>query len=161
MNSFGQRLRAAIAQEIDRLRLIGEEAAGAHPRGSQSWSKKEELGHLIDSATNNRVRFVKAALEGAYQGPGYDGRGWVNLSGYTDMPWNTLIDLWAGLNSALATTVDRIPEQRLNTTCRIADAKPVTLEFLIDDYILHMQHHLDHILDRERLTEYPGAAIGV
>jgi hypothetical protein len=32
---------------------------------------------------------------------------------------------------------------------------PVTLEFLIDDYILHMQHHLDHILAREHVTAYP------
>jgi hypothetical protein len=37
----------------------------------------------------------------------------------------------------------------------------VTLEFLIEDYVLHMQHHLDHILERNVITEYPGAALGV
>jgi hypothetical protein len=161
MNSFGERLRVAVAQEGSRLRSIGEDIAGARPQVAHSWSKKEELGHLIDSATNNRVRFVKAAVEGKYEGPSYDGRAWVDLGGYADMPWSTLIDLWASLNSALANAVDRIPQERLSCSCRIAVAKPVTLEFLIDDYILHMKHHLDHILDRDRLTEYPGAAIGV
>jgi hypothetical protein len=43
----------------------------------------------------------------------------------------------------------------------MGDATPVTLGFLIDDYVLHMQHHLDHILGREKLTQYPGAAAGI
>jgi hypothetical protein len=45
--------------------------------------------------------------------------------------------------------------------CRIGSADPVTLRFLIEDYVLHMQHHLDHILGREKLTQYPGAAAGI
>jgi hypothetical protein len=43
----------------------------------------------------------------------------------------------------------------------IGDSAPVTLRFLIEDYVLHMQHHLDHILRRDNLTQYPGAALGV
>jgi hypothetical protein len=161
MNSFGERLHAAVVEEGTKLRAVSEKGAESRSGGGTGWSKKEELGHLIDSATNNRVRFVKAALEGKFEGPSYDGPGWVELGGYARMPWNTLIELWSGLNSALAALVDRIPQGRLNCICRVGNGQPVTLEFLIDDYILHMRHHLDHILGRKHLTEYPGAAIGV
>jgi DinB superfamily len=161
MNSFSGRLRNVIAEEEPRLRAISEESASARSGGGAGWSMKQELGHLIDSATNNRVRFIKAALENQYSGPSYDGDGWVELGGYSQMPWTDLIDLWKMLNRALAVAVDRIPRERLSTLCLIGDSEAATLEFVIDDYILHMQHHLDHILSREHLTTYPGATMGI
>lgn len=160
MNSLALRLGTAITEEERGLRDIPEASAKAKPKPA-AWSKKQELGHLIDSATNNRVRFVNAALHGAYAGPSYDGNGWVTMGGYQEMPWSVLIDLWKALNLALEAVIERVPDERLSAECRIGDAQPVTLEFLIDDYILHMQHHLDHLLGRERPTDYPGAAIGV
>ena len=160
MNVLAQRLRTAITEEERGLRDIPEASAGAMPKPA-AWSRKEELGHLIDSATNNRVRFINAALHGAYAGPSYDGNGWVTMGGYQEMPWSHLIELWKASNLALAAVIERVPDDRFSAECRIGDAQPVTLEFLIDDYILHMQHHLDHILTRERPTAYPGAAIGV
>jgi hypothetical protein len=57
--------------------------------------------------------------------------------------------------------VKRIPEERLAASCVISEGAPVTLRFIIEDYILHMQHHLDHILGREKITQYPGAAAGI
>ena len=173
MNVLAQRLRTAITEEERGLRDIPEASAGAMPKPA-AWSRKEELGHLIDSATNNRVRFINAALHGAYAGPSYDGNGWVAMGGYQETPWSNLIELWKASNLlstyferpafrilALAAVIERVPDERFSAECRIGDAQPVTLEFLIDDYILHMQHHLDHILTRERPTAYPGAAIGV
>jgi hypothetical protein len=61
----------------------------------------------------------------------------------------------------LGRVVKRIPDERLEASCRIGSDAPVTLRFLIEDYILHMQHHLDHILRREKITQYPGAAAGI
>jgi hypothetical protein len=159
MNSLSQRLQRAIAEEEPRLRAITEQSAGA--RRGEGWSKKQELGHLIDSAANNRARFINAALAGQYAGPSYDGPGWVELGGYAGMPWADVVDLWKTLNHALVVVLERIPPGRLSAQCRIGDAGPVTLEFVIADYILHMRHHLDHILSREQVTEYPGAALGV
>jgi hypothetical protein len=161
MDSFSGRLQSVIAEEEPRLRAISEESASARSGGGEGWSMKQELGHLIDSATNNRVRFIKAALESQYSGPSYDGEGWVELGGYSEMPWTDLINLWTMLNRALAVVVYRIPQERLGAPCRIGESEAVTLEFVIDDYVLHMQHHLDHILSRERLTPYPGATMGI
>ena len=157
---MAQRLQAAITKEERGLRDIPEASAAAKSKPA-AWSRKQELGHLIDSAINNRVRFINAALQGSYAGLSYDGNGWVEMGGYQTAPWGSLIDLWKASNLALAAVVERVPNERLSAECRIGDAHPVTLEFLIDDYILHMQHHLDHILAREQLTPYPGAALGV
>jgi hypothetical protein len=129
------------------MRAIAEPAAALRPDGG-GWSRKQELGHLIDSAANNRARFINAALAGQYAGPSYDGDGWVDLGGYAGMAWTDVVSLWTALNRALAVVLERIPPERLCAPCRIGDGDPVTLEFVIDDYIRHMRHHLDHIVRR-------------
>jgi hypothetical protein len=150
------RLRTAIADNVARLLDISEEEALVRHGGGQGWNRKLELGHLLDSATNNRVRFIVAALEGHYTGPTYDGVGWVELGGYAGLPWLEVVDLWERINQALAAAVERIPVQRLDAPCKVGSNAEVSLRFLIEDYILHMQHHLDHIVGRERMTAYPG-----
>jgi hypothetical protein len=85
----------------------------------------------------------------------------VRVHGYHEMPWLTLLDSWRQHNELLSRLVKRIPEERLTVPCRIGSADAVTLRFLIEDYVLHMQHHLDHILSREKVTQYPGAAAGI
>ncbi|PYT12244.1 MAG: DinB family protein [Acidobacteria bacterium] len=153
----GQRLKETVQEEGAKLRAVPEREAAARPGGGEGWSRKQELGHLIDSATNNRMRFIVAVLNRNFTGPTYDGRGWVELGGYADAPWADLVELWVRSNDALARVIERIPNERLSAHCKVGDADPVSLEFLIDDYLLHMQHHLDHILGRERQTAYPGS----
>jgi hypothetical protein len=77
------------------------------------------------------------------------------------MAWDELIDFWERHNRFLAELVRRIPDGALPKKCIIGNSAPVTLQFLIEDYILHMQHHIDHILRREKITAYSGAAVGV
>jgi hypothetical protein len=161
MDSLAERLSRVIADEEPLLRAVTPQSAESRLGGDEGWSRKQEMGHLIDSATNNRIRFIKAALEGEYAGPSYDGVGWVELGGYSEMSWPELIDIWISLNRALVAVLNRIPRERLRAQCRIGNTNPVTLEFIIEDYILHMRHHLDHILSREELTQYPGAAAGI
>jgi hypothetical protein len=158
--NLAQRLADAIVGELPALQAITDGAA-SKPAREGAWSPKQELGHLLDSATNNRVRFVRASLEPELHGPSYDGNGWVALHGYAELPWAMLVDFWERYNRLLVELVARIPEERLATRCFVGASDPVTLGFLIEDYIAHMQHHLDHIQGREKLTEYPGAALGV
>jgi hypothetical protein len=143
---LSERLRNTVATASPNLQAIFEQKAISRAGGGEGWSRKRELGHLIDSATNNRVRFVVAALNGDYSGTSYDGVGWVELGGYAETPWADLVENWKRLNDALVRVVERIPENRFGASCRIGGADPVSLEFLIDDYVVHMQHHLDHIL---------------
>jgi hypothetical protein len=158
---LAQSLEHAVALEAVNLSAFTDKQAAVRPAGADSWSPKEELGHLIDSAVNNHLRFVRASLDGEYSGPGYDQNGWVRAHGYHDWPWHTLIHIWRQHNAALVPVIKLIPEGRLAAPCAIGQAAPVTLRFVIEDYILHMQHHLDHILHREKITQYPGAAAGI
>jgi|SRR5450755_4135106 DinB superfamily len=159
-NDLALTLQETVERESAQLSRLTE--ADAAVKGSSPvWSKKEELGHLIDSAANNHVRFVRASLEPEFRGPTYQQNGWVDRHGYNEMPWKDIVEFWRRYNAILAAVVRRIPEDRMQTPCVIGDSAPVTLRFLIEDYVLHMQHHLDHILRRDKLTQYPGAALGV
>jgi hypothetical protein len=153
-------LEEALRAAIGPLEEITEAEAATKP-ASNRWSKKEELGHLIDSAANNHIRFVRAALEPDFRGTGYAQDDWVRLHGYREMRWLELLDFWERYNGLLAHLVQQIPEERLEALCTVGESPRVTLRFLIEDYVLHMRHHLDRILERETITQYPGAALGV
>jgi hypothetical protein len=150
-------LKQTIEREIPNLRSLDEQRASI-PRGTGKWCPREELGHLIDSASNNHIRFVNGAIQPEYRGPSYAQEDWVRLHGYREMPWDTIVSFWFQYNQLLATLVGNIAEDRLDKKCLIAQGPEVTLGFVIEDYIMHMQHHLDLILRRETVTQYPGAA---
>jgi hypothetical protein len=143
---LSQLLRTTIETELPHLRAIPESDAGMGAEGA--WSRKQELGHLIDSASNNHLRFVRAALEAEYQGPSYDQNGSVALHGYQELNWSDLVEFWRQYNTLLTGVIARIPLDKLNTTCRVGTNEPVTLQFLVEDYVGHMKHHLNHILGR-------------
>jgi hypothetical protein len=147
-------LQKTIERELPDLRALSDELT-AHPNGRPgSWSQKEELGHLIDSATNNHIRFVQASIDGEFRGLGYAQDKWVEAHRYRDVAWLSLVELWYRYNSLLVHLIARIPENQMNNRCVIGWGV-VTLRFVIDDYIVHMQHHLDHILARDSIMPYP------
>jgi hypothetical protein len=150
-------LAETIQKELPSLRALGEERAST-ARAPGKWSPKEELGHLVDSAANNHIRFVHATLNGEFRGQGYAQEDWVRLHGYSEMPWETIINVWFQYNTLLAGLVARIPQDRLEAPCFVGTSAAETLGFVIEDYVLHMQHHIDQILGREIVTQYPGAA---
>lgn len=105
------------------------------------WTRKQIVGHLLDSAANNRQRFVRAAIDGRYAGPDYAQDEWVAAHGYGDASWETLLGWWQAEHEILIALVDRIPQERLESFCQVGDDAPVTLRFLIEDYVRHQQHH--------------------
>ncbi len=130
-----------IARVESRLQAVDAERATREVRPG-GWRGTEVLGHLIDSALNNHQRFVRAALEGVYTGPAYHQTGWVQAHGYAELTWPELLAQWRAQNGLLARVVARIPDARLTATCRVGDGEPVTLEYLITDYLRHLHHHL-------------------
>jgi hypothetical protein len=75
--------------------------------------------------------------------------------GCRDMDWRGLIDLWYHYNALLAHLVGRIPDDQMGNRCVIGSGVQ-TLRFVIEDYVLHMKHHLDHVLARDTITPYPS-----
>jgi hypothetical protein len=108
------------------------------------WSRKQILGHLIDSAANNHQRFVRIQFE---DNPNiaYDQNNWVNFSYYQEMHKADLIAQWRTHNIFLAKLISHIPAENLHGTGQI-NGKYLSLEWFIVDYVQHMEHHLKQIV---------------
>ena len=134
-------LTEAVSQQLAK---IGDEEASVRPAPDE-WSKKEIVGHLIDSATNNHHRFVRAQLDDELVCPGYEQEEWVRVQAHNEVPWEQLIRLGRVYHLHLAHLVSKIPSEKLETACRIGPFEPVTLRVLVEDYLVHMRLHLKQL----------------
>jgi hypothetical protein len=121
------------------------------------WSKKELIGHLIDSASNNHQRFVRAQYTDSLSFPRYHQNEWVDLQNYHHQPYEELAAFWYQYNLRLAGVIENIHPEKLETICRIGDNDPVTLHLLVEDYVYHVIHHLKQV-DPSMTFDDPGIA---
>lgn len=147
MNELADELARVVGEASSLLRTVSEDVAAEKAR-PEAWSIKEVVGHLIDSATNNHQRFIRAQLAQELTFPGYEQDAWVQLQGYQERPWLELVEVWTLLNRQLSQTLRRIPASALHVPCRIGSDEPVTLAFLAQDYLSHLRHHLKQIAER-------------
>jgi hypothetical protein len=150
---ISQRLSATLDEALPMLRKIAEDQAGIKPQ-PRKWSKKEIIGHLLDSASNNHQRFTRAAIEGKLDFPAYDQDPLVALERFQEMRWEELLQFWEGYNRFLAHLIAGLPQARAATQCIIGDHNPATLEWLASDYVEHLKHHLNQIVGRRWTTTY-------
>jgi hypothetical protein len=146
MESVANDLQSTL-KVVERLRQIRDADASIRPAPGK-WSKKEILGHLIDSAANNHQRFVRLQLSPRLDLPGYDGDGWVRVQRYQDRPWFEIIDLWQMYNTQLASVIRQADPKALGHVWHTPDDRELELQFLIRDYVVHLKHHLDQILPK-------------
>ena len=144
MTGLSERLLSLVEAAEPRLREISE-TESTQPVLPGGWSRKQVIGHLIDSASNNHQRFVRAALQTSLDFPGYDQGGSVRVQAVQDADWRLLVGLWAAYNRYLAHVIGRLPAAKLETVCRIGSGDAVTLEFLAQDYLTHLGHHLGQL----------------
>ena len=117
----------------------------------ERWAIAEVLGHLIDSANNNHQRFIRAQFSNELSFPKYDQKDWVQAAHYKSYSWANLVELWCQYNCLVAHLIRNVPASSLSTACTIEPYEPCTLGFLIEDYLVHLKHHLA-IVD-QRLSE--------
>ena len=96
------KLKEIAARAPALLTEISADEAAKHPV-CRKWSKKQELGHLVDSACNNHQRIVRAQLENEPSLPGYDGDRLVTLHNYQAMEWNEIIECWRTVSQRTGT----------------------------------------------------------
>lgn len=134
------------------------EAQSRQPRAEDHWSSKQIIGHLIDSAANNHARFVLGQLKDDLVFPGYDQNGWVQTNHYQEASWPQLVELWRAYNLHLHHLMSHADQSKLTTPCTlhtlqeiafktVPSSDPVTLEYLMKDYVDHLKHHLAQIFD--------------
>lgn len=153
------RLRAVIAASEPLLAALPGAETGRHPAPGK-WSPREVIGHMIDSASNNHQRFVRAASQDDLVFPGYEQDRWVELQDYQNASWRDLISLWATFNIHIARVMAAIPESaRSRRRPRhnldqiawqaVPATEPATLEYFMTDYVAHLEHHLRQVLGPE------------
>jgi hypothetical protein len=144
--------RDTIDHAAARLLLLSDEEAAARPAPGK-WSVKETIGHLVDSASNNHGRFVRAQLQDDLVFDGYQQADWVRVQAYQEREWAGLVRLWLGLNHHLADVMERAepdavrrPRAHHNLDALawqpIERGQPATLEYFMRDYVGHLKHHL-------------------
>jgi hypothetical protein len=139
-----RRLDFLISIIPDLLREINEVDFSLKP-ASDKWSKKQILGHLIDSATNNHQRFIRGQFEDTPT-IGYNQNEWNRHSHYNEINSGQLIDFWTSYNKHLLEIMKRMPAASLQKECRSADGTTCTIAFLMEDYLAHLEHHLKQIV---------------
>jgi hypothetical protein len=142
-----------LAQQ-DRLMKLSDILAEA-PLASGKWSRKQVLGHLIDSALNNLQRFVRAhntntpeedaPEDGVLNFPGYAQNAWVLVQRHQNSEMMRLLQLWDALNTQIYHVMVATEPATLQTRCRVGKGAPITLEALFIDYVGHLKHHLAQI----------------
>lgn len=110
------------------------------------WSKKEILGHLIDSAINNIQRFTEIQFsESLYIVRDYNQNELVKVNDYQNIDNQDLFDLCISLNKQILQLIKKLNKESLKHQLIFSNGKKADLEFLINDYIKHFQHHLKQI----------------
>lgn len=141
-------IAAGIREQLqiwgETLRKVTDLQAANRPTATK-WSTKEILGHLIDSAINNNVRIIRSQQISLLEIPGYDQEFWTKGQAWQFTDWQEIITLWISINAHLALTIRTIPTDALQNRIKVNENEPVTLGYLIGDYLVHMKHHLTQI----------------
>jgi hypothetical protein len=137
---LSERLAAVLRMAMPWLVTISEAEASV-PEREGKWSAKQIIGHLTDSAVNNLGRIMRMQIEAGPSLPGYRQMEWVSLQHYAEREWAQVLALWFALNEHVEWTIKHIDKAKLANR-GVVEGEPVTLGFLIADYIAHMEHHL-------------------
>jgi hypothetical protein len=140
------RLENHIANVPGKFTALAEEMRLTRPAPGK-WSPQEIMGHLVDSALNNLRRFTEIQfLPQPFTVIGYQQDNLVVVNGYQQLPVDHLLTLWQLLNRQIIYVIKNIPDEKLAYTVIIpSKGGDKNLEWLIVDYVDHMEHHLRQI----------------
>jgi DinB superfamily len=155
--AFLDDFRRTVERATGRLLGYSDEEASRH-RAPGKWSRKEIIGHLIDSAANNHARFVRAQLQEDLVFPGYDQDEWVRLQRYQDRAWTDVVQLWQAYNHHIASVMQTADAGSLHRQRQrhnlhqlawqfVPESEPTTLAWFMRDYVAHLKHHLKQALE--------------
>ena len=111
----------------------------------EKWSKKEILGHLIDSGINNLQRFTEIQFsDKPYVMRKYNQNELVIANDYQNAESKEILDFWAALNRRIQSLIKKQTDESLAYEIKY-EGEILNLEFLMKDYVDHLEHHLNQI----------------
>lgn len=159
MQDYVVELQNTVERATPLLLAVGDDASGKRPAAGK-WSAREIIGHLIDSASNNHQRFVRMQWQDDLMLQGYEQDAWVSVQQYQRAPWLDLVTLWTSFNRHLVRVMAAVPDAartRLRSRHNLDEvawmpvpaSEPTTLDYLMRDYVGHLEHHLRQALGKD------------
>ncbi|HEX6893294.1 MAG TPA: DinB family protein, partial [Chryseolinea sp.] len=108
MKKVTEELQRIVADYATKISSIPEKEFTAKPLPNK-WSKKEVLGHLIDSAQNNLRRFICGQYETTPPHIIYEQDFWVSANAYGKAKSEHVIQLWQLINNRLCDVLNAMP----------------------------------------------------
>lgn len=113
----------------------------------EKWSKKEILGHLIDSGINNLQRFTEVQFENKpYRIRKYNQNELVQANDYQNAETKEIVEFWNALNHRILNVMKKQTKETLNYKIELDKDNSADLRFLMTDYVEHLEHHLQQLL---------------
>ena len=148
-------LLATVDSAADEFLEAAPDAAAWRPAPG-TWSAKEIIGHLIDSASNNHQRFVRARWQQDLVFQGYAQDAWVEAQDYQAASWEDLVVLWREYNRHIARVMASVPPAvlfRENSRHNLHEiawrtvpaSATATLDYFMSDYVGHLHHHVEQV----------------
>ena len=113
------------------------------------WSKKEILGHLVDSALNNLQRYIRVQYQGKPH-IAYHQNEWVAAQNWQELSVDEILTLWKSINKQIVHVWKHFPEAKVKAVINVSKEQEkeeiYTFQEMLDDYIEHFNHHAKQIL---------------
>lgn len=155
MENIVNDLRGVVEGFSQKFSQIPEPEFSAKPNPAK-WSKKEVVGHLIDSAQSNLRRFVVGQYENQ---PNivYQQDFWVQANGYQQTKKEDVIALWRLINLQIATVLSNMPKENYGKQVNTGKGTPElhSIEWLAADYVKHLKHHINQVILNSFHINYP------
>ena len=111
-DSLAHKFRADL-DEVHRALIAVPSGVADLPWREGGWTRKQIVGHLLDSAANNRQRFVRAADRRTIRWSDMRRTPGSMRTAMRHQTWATLLGWWEAEHEILMAVVDRIPEEKL------------------------------------------------
>lgn len=156
MESVIARIQQIIGEVPKKIKQFSPEEMAYKPT-TIKWSKKEILGHLCDSALHNWQRFLNIQMQdGKFIVDSYLQDKLVQLNNYQNLPTGQIVALWKNMNRQIIAAIKNIPSANYVHPVQLPNGEIKDLKFLIEDYLIHLGHHLNQIFNNDISPQLPA-----